>query len=159
MLDDLLDIQSLLTHRPAWQEIPAVKRQLFDEPVPMEGIGADAAYARFCSHILPYGNGNWHPRFFGFVQGQGTPLAMLAEMIAEMLAAGMNPHLTGFNQAPSMVERQVVGWLATLLGIPGACWLLVTGGTAANAGLGCGQIRGRTRSWRQCARQRVPALA
>jgi glutamate/tyrosine decarboxylase-like PLP-dependent enzyme len=128
MLDDMLDLQSSLTHRPAWQEIPAVKRQLFNEPVPVEGVGADAAYARFCSHILPYGNGNWHPRFFGFVQGQGTPLAMLAEM----LAAGMNPHLAGFNQAPSMVERQVVGWLASILGIPGAGGLLVTGGTAAN---------------------------
>ena len=128
MLDDMLDLQSSLTHRPAWQEIPAVKRQLFNEPVPVEGVGADAAYARFCSHILPYGNGNWHPRFFGFVQGQGTPLAMLAEM----LAAGMNPHLAGFNQAPSMVERQVVGWLASMLGIPGAGGLLVTGGTAAN---------------------------
>ena len=60
-----------LTHRPAWQEISATKRLLFDEPAPVEGIGADAAYARFRSHILPYGNGNWHPRFFGWVQGQG----------------------------------------------------------------------------------------
>lgn len=128
MLDDMLDIQSSLTHRPAWQELPATKRLLFDEPAPIEGIGADAAYARFRSHILPYGNGNWHPRFFGWVQGQGTPLAMLAEM----LAAGMNPHLAGFNHAPPMVERQVVGWLADIMGMPGAGGLLVTGGTAAN---------------------------
>lgn len=128
MLDDMLDVQSSLTHRPAWQEIPATKRLLFDEPAPMEGIGADAAYARFRSHVLPYGNGNWHPRFFGWVQGQGTPLAMLSEM----LAAGMNPHLAGFNHAPPMVERQVIGWLATLMGIPEAGGLLVTGGTAAN---------------------------
>ncbi|WP_411282379.1 pyridoxal phosphate-dependent decarboxylase family protein [Gemmatimonas sp.] len=129
MLDDMLDVQSTLTHRPAWQEIPAAKRLLFDEPAPIEGIGADAAYARFRSHILPYGNGNWHPRFFGWVQGQGTPLAMLSEM----LAAGMNPHLAGFNHAPPMVERQVVSWLAALMGIPEAGGLLVTGGTAANS--------------------------
>lgn len=128
MLDDMLDLQSSLTHRPAWQELPPLTRRLFEEPAPIEGIGADAAYALFRSHIVPYGNGNWHPRFFGWVQGQGTPLAMLAEM----LAAGMNPHLAGFNQAPPLVERQVVGWLATLMGIPGAGGLLVTGGTAAN---------------------------
>ncbi len=128
MLDDMLDLQSSLTHRPAWQELPPLARRLFEEPAPIEGIGADAAYALFRSHIVPYGNGNWHPRFFGWVQGQGTPLAMLAEM----LAAGMNPHLAGFNQAPPLVERQVVGWLATLMGIPGAGGLLVTGGTAAN---------------------------
>jgi aromatic-L-amino-acid decarboxylase len=65
MLDDMLGLQSSLTHRPAWQEIPAGKQHLFDEPAPMEGIGADAAYARFRSHVLPYGNGNWHPRFLG----------------------------------------------------------------------------------------------
>lgn len=128
MLDDMLDVQSSLTHRPAWQELPPAKRVLFDESAPMEGIGADAAYDRFRRHILPYGNGNWHPRFFGWVQGQGTPLGMLAEM----LAAGMNPHLAGFNHAPAMVERQVVGWMADLMGIPGAGGLLVTGGTAAN---------------------------
>jgi len=128
MMDDMLDVQSSLTHRPAWQEIPTTMRLLFDEPAPFEGIGADAAYARFRSHILPYGNGNWHPRFFGWVQGQGTPLAMLSEM----LAAGMNPHLAGFNHAPPMVERQVVSWLAALMGIPEAGGLLVTGGTAAN---------------------------
>ena len=82
MLDDMLDLQSSLTHRPAWQELPPLARRLFEKPAPIEGIGADAAYALFRSHIVPYGNGNWHPRFFGWVQGQGTPLAMLAEMLA-----------------------------------------------------------------------------
>lgn len=128
MLDDMLDVQASLTSRPAWQEIPEAYRCLFDAPAPLEGLGAEAAYSLFRSHILPYGNGNWHPRFFGWVQGQGTPLAMLSEM----LAAGMNPHLAGFNHAPPMVERQVVSWLAGLMGIPEAGGLLVTGGTSAN---------------------------
>ncbi len=128
MLDDMLDVQSSLTHRPAWQEMPEAERRLFDQSAPIAGIGADAAYAYFRTHILPYGIGNWHPRFFGWVQGQGTPLAMLSEM----LAAGMNPHLAGFNQAPAMVERQVIDWFAALMGIPGAGGLLVTGGSAAN---------------------------
>ena len=128
MLDDMLEVQSSLRDRPAWQELPAEKRSLFDEPAPIEGIGAEAAYTRFLTHILPYGNGNWHPRFFGWVQGQGTPLGMLSEM----LAAGMNPHLGGFNQAPAMVERQVLRWLGSLMGIPEAGGLLVTGGTSAN---------------------------
>jgi aromatic-L-amino-acid decarboxylase len=128
MLDDMFSAQEHLSHAPTWTELPADKRALFDRGVPWAGIGAEAAYEQFRSHILPYGNGNWHPRFFGWVQGQGTPLAMLAEM----LAAGMNPHLGGFNHAPPMVERQVISWLAELMGIPDAGGLLVTGGTAAN---------------------------
>ena len=133
MIDDMLDAQQQLAAAPTWQEVPSDKRVLFDAGVPQVGVGAEGAYELFRSHILPYGNGNWHPRFFGWVQGQGTPLAMLAEM----LAAGMNPNVGGFNQAPVMVERQVISWLAALMGIPEAGGLLVTGGTTANThGLG-----------------------
>lgn len=137
MLDDLLDAQRALPFTPAWRPLPGTKRQLFDAPGPVHGVGADAAYERFRTHVLPYGNGNWHPRFFGWVQGNGTPLAMLSDM----LAAGMNPHLAGFNQAPAQVERQVVGWFAEWMGMPGASGLFVTGGTMANVhGVACARI-------------------
>ncbi|HEY0930311.1 MAG TPA: pyridoxal-dependent decarboxylase [Gemmatimonas sp.] len=128
MLDELLDAQRALPHTPAWRPLPADKLPVFSEEGPRAGMGADAVYDRFRSHVLPYGNGNWHPRFFGWVQGNGTPLAMLADMIA----SGMNPHLAGFNQAPALVEQQVIGWLAEWMGIPGASGLFVTGGTMAN---------------------------
>lgn len=128
MIDDLLSAQQHLAEAPAWQPLPAEKRALFDELGPTTGIGSEAAYELFLSHVLPYGNGNWHPRFFGWVQGNGTPLAMLADM----LASGMNPHLAGFNQAPSLVEQQVIRWFGNWMGLPGASGLLVTGGTMAN---------------------------
>jgi aromatic-L-amino-acid/L-tryptophan decarboxylase len=77
---------------------------------------------------MRYTNGNLHPRFFGWVQGNGTPLGMMADM----LAAAINPHLAGFDQAPALVERQVIDWLAELLGMPGASGVLVTGGSMAS---------------------------
>src|SRR5262249_58553624 len=52
--------------------------------------------------------------------------------MAEMLAASLNPHLAGFNQAPALVEHQVVSWLAGLMGMPEASGVLVGGGTMAN---------------------------
>jgi glutamate/tyrosine decarboxylase-like PLP-dependent enzyme len=104
-------------------------RESFHAPVPREGAGDAAAYAAFVDRVMPYTVGNLHPRFWGWVQGQGTPLGMMADM----LAAGINPHLAGFNQAPALVEEEVIRWLATLLGFPaGASGLLVTGGTMAN---------------------------
>jgi glutamate/tyrosine decarboxylase-like PLP-dependent enzyme len=79
--------------------------------------------------IRPYPNGNNHPRFWGWVQGTGTPLAMMADM----LAAAMNPHLAGFNQAPALVEEQVLAWLTNLMGMPReSSGVLVSGGTIAN---------------------------
>ncbi|MDB4900312.1 MAG: decarboxylase, partial [Gemmatimonadetes bacterium] len=96
---------------------------------PRAGAGDAAAYDAFVERVMPYTSGNQHPRFWGWVQGNGTPLAMMAEM----LAAGINPHLAGFNQAPALMEYEVIRWLATLLGMPEqASGLLVSGGTMAN---------------------------
>jgi len=128
MVDDMLTQLEGLPDRKAWQEIPGEIRASLREPIPFTGIGPEAAYAHFTEWVLPYPNGNWHPRFFGWVQGQGTPLAMMADM----LASGLNPHLAGFNHAPPLVEQQVVDWCAQLLGFSGASGLLVSGGTMAN---------------------------
>jgi glutamate/tyrosine decarboxylase-like PLP-dependent enzyme len=50
-----------------------------------------------------------------------------------MLASGMNPHLAGFDQAPILVENQVLAWLIELMGMPmETSGILVGGGTIAN---------------------------
>jgi len=129
MLDDMFDHLATLREQPAWRPMPDRVRASFAANVPRAPEGAAAAYADFVENVLPYPNGNLHPRFWGWVQGNGTPVAMLAEM----LAAGMNPHLAGFDQAPALVEAQVIAWLAELMGFPrAASGILVTGGTMAN---------------------------
>lgn len=152
MLDDLLAAQRALPEQPVWQALPDVLRASFEESGPRHGIGPEAAYERVRRSVLPYGLGNWHPRFFGWVQGNGTPLAMLADMIA----AGLNPHLGGFNQAPALVERQVVSWFAEWFGMPGASGLFVTGGTMANVhALACARIGAARRLGRDVRRDGV----
>ncbi|MDB4885765.1 MAG: hypothetical protein JWN79_1203 [Gemmatimonadetes bacterium] len=129
MVDDMLAHLASLAQQPAWREMPPAVRGSFSGEVPREGKGDAAAYAEFVERVMPYTSGNQHPRFWGWVQGNGTPLAMMAEM----LAAGINPHLAGFNQAPALVEHEVVRWLASLLGMPhDASGVLVSGGTMAN---------------------------
>jgi aromatic-L-amino-acid decarboxylase len=129
MVDDTLAHLASLRDQPAWRPMPEEVRGSFAEPLPMEGVGAEAAYEAFAERVRPYPNGNLHPRFWGWVQGTGTPLAMMAEM----LAAAINPHLAGFDQAPKRVEEQVIAWLAELMGFPAsATGVLVAGGTMAN---------------------------
>ena len=128
MMHDVLEHQRALHEQPVWREMPASVRAALREPVPYNGVGAPRAYADFTARVLPYANGNAHPRFFGWVQGNGTPLGMLSDM----LASGLNAHLGGFNHAPAIVERQVVDWFAELFGFRGAGGLFVTGGTMAN---------------------------
>lgn len=129
MLDDMLTHLASLADKPAWQSVPPHVQTALKEPLPHEGEGAEAVYKQFKENVLPYPNGNLHPRFWGWVQGTGTPLGMMADM----LASGMNPHLAGFNQAPTLVEHQVVEWLAELLGMPsGTSGVMASGGTVAN---------------------------
>lgn len=128
MLDDIFDHLRGLREKPVWQPLPDDVTASLKQPVPFVAQGAEAVYQEFLEAILPYSNGNLHPRFFGWVQGTGTPLAMLADM----LAAGMNAHLAGFNQAPSLVEHQVLAWLAELMGMPAeSSGILLSGGSMA----------------------------
>ena len=129
VIDDTVGWLATLRERAAWSEMPEAVRASFDEAMPVEGAGAARAYAEFVERVRPYPNGNLHPRFWGWVQGTGTPLGM----IADMLAAALNPHMAGFNQAPALVEKQVLAWLAELMGFPpGSSGVLTSGGTMAN---------------------------
>jgi aromatic-L-amino-acid decarboxylase len=129
MLDDMVDHLRDVRSRPVWQPLPPHTRATFQAPLPAEPITPDAIYDRFRDTILPYATGNTHPRFMGWVHGGGTPLGMLAEM----LAGGLNANLGGRDHAPIEVERQVLRWAAEAFGLPEtAGGLLVTGSSMAN---------------------------
>jgi aromatic-L-amino-acid/L-tryptophan decarboxylase len=129
MIDDMIQYFQTLDEKAVWQVMPDQVKSAFLEPIPFNPSSTNVIYEEFLKNILPYSVGNAHPRFWGWVQGTGIPLAMLAEM----LASGMNPHLAGFNQAPALVEHQVLSWLAQLMGMPEqTSGLLVSGGTMAN---------------------------
>lgn len=130
MVDSMLDDLSTLRDQPAWRTPdPAAMNRIDSEPLPRGGQGEGATFQQFLSDVAPYRMGNIHPRFFGWVQGNGMPLGALADM----LASGLNPHLAGFNQAPRHVEFKVLDWLKELLGYPAtASGILLSGGSMAN---------------------------
>src|SRR5260370_573778 len=81
--------------------------------------------------VLPHPSGDIHPGFGGWVTGTGTPVGMLAGM----LASGMNPQGAEFDDSSAVVENQVIAWLVELLGLPaGTHGLLVSGGSLASLG-------------------------
>ena len=129
MVDEMLEYLRTVRDRPVWRSVPAEVHKRLAAPVPREPTAAAAVYEEFKRDVLPYPTGNIHPRFWGWVIGTGTPLAMLADM----LASGMNPQVAEFDDASAVVENKVIGWLVELLGMPaGTHGLLVSGGSMAN---------------------------
>jgi len=129
MLDDILTYQQTVRRRPVWRPVPKRVERKFEARLPLKGQSESEVYREFKRFILPYPLGNIHPRFWGWVMGNGTPLGSLSEM----LAAGMNPNLGGGNHVANLVERQVIDWLREMLGYSEkASGLLVSGGSMAN---------------------------
>lgn len=129
MLDDMLDYLEGIEKRPVWQSIPDTARAAFREALPAGPSGLAEAHQQFMTNVLPYATGNVHPGFMGWVHGAGTPVGMLAEM----LAAGLNANLGGRDHMPIEVERQILHWMRALFGFPEtASGLFVTGTSMAN---------------------------
>ncbi len=129
MIDDMLDYLRDVRDRPAWQRPSEEARAALMAPTPREGKPLSEVYDEFKRSILPYPTGNIHPRFWGWVMGNGTPVGMLAEL----LGGAMNCHVSGYDQSAVLVEKQVIGWLAELMDFPvNTSGLLVSGGTVAN---------------------------
>jgi aromatic-L-amino-acid/L-tryptophan decarboxylase len=129
MLDDMLDHIRHIRDEPVWRPMPKDIRAGFRAPLPQAGQPLEDIHSEFLSDILPYGSGNTHPRFMGWVQGAGT----VPGMLAEMLAAGLNANLGGRDHSGIEVERQLTGWVREMFGFPGsASGVFVTGTSMAN---------------------------
>lgn len=130
MIDDMFDYFENLRDQPAWQPIPdEVKNRLQDQSLPTEPQNIKEIYQDFLQEVLPYPKGSRHPRYWGWVEGNGTPFGMLADM----LASGMNSNVSFGEQSPVYVEMQVIDWCKEMLGFPkSSSGILVSGGSMAN---------------------------
>ncbi len=128
-LDAMIDHLATIRDRPVWQPMPDRLRAEFRQPLPKDARPLETALEDFDRAIKPYVTGNTHPMFMGWVHGGGTPVGMLAEM----LAAGLNANCGGRDHAGIEVERQVTLWAAQMLGFPAsASGVMVTGTSMAN---------------------------
>jgi glutamate/tyrosine decarboxylase-like PLP-dependent enzyme len=129
MLSDMLDYIEHIRAQPVWQPIPDSTRQKFHAPLPFAARPLASVHASVMQDILPHVVGNTHPRFMGWVHGGGTPVGM----VADMLAGGLNANVGGRDQMPLEVEAQVVRWMRALFGFPdSASGIFVTGTSMAN---------------------------
>lgn len=129
MVDDMMDYLQTIREQPAWRPIPQRVKNHLQQPLPLTPQGDEHTYQDFLENVLPYPHGNIHPRYWGFVNGTGSALGMLSEM----LAAAMNPNCGGADHSAIYVEQQVINWCKEMLDYaPEASGVLVSGGSMAN---------------------------
>ena len=130
MVDDMIDHLSTLRDRPVWRKLPDDTRaRLRDAPLPAAPTDPALVYEQMLRDVAPFVTGNTHPMFMGWVHGGGTAVGMLAEL----MAGALNANCGGRDHAGIELERRVIRWAATALGMPPTMsGLLVTGSSMAN---------------------------
>ena len=118
LVDRIADLLASIGSRPVTPgESPAeVRARLGHRPLP--GGGADPArlLGEVTDLLFEHSLFNGHPRFMGYITSSAAPIGMLADL----LAAAVNPNVGGWELSPvaSEIEAETVRWVAELVGYP-----------------------------------------
>ncbi len=129
-IDLLAQQMAAIRDLPTRQPVPEdLKQRFLHQPLPETESDPSELLNTFAQDVLPYPMGNASPRFFAWVNSPPAPMAVLAEL----LAAGMNPSVAGGDHAATYVEHAVLNWLKTIMTFPSSAGaVLASGGSVAN---------------------------
>jgi len=132
VLEIIADYVASLDSRPITSmATPAQLAELFNEPLPEEGLPEDEILRRFKSQILPHAMQVPSPRYFG--QFNPTPLPI--GVWADALCSALNQNAGAWRNGPTsaMLEARVIRWLCELVGYESQSFgTLASGGSEAN---------------------------
>lgn len=113
-----------------WQA-PALAEQPWRHPLPQQPtLTPETLLNRLRDDILPSGLAVHHPRNLGHQVAMPLPIAALCDLVAALTNQAMAVYEAG--PAATLIERQVIQWLTTLIGWQGAEGILTSGGAQAN---------------------------
>lgn len=116
--------------RPVFVPMTGPERStLLGRELPSKATAPEELLAAAREIVFSHPMGNGHPRFFGWVNSPPAPIGILADL----LAAAVNPSCAGGDHAAIYLERATVRWLMELLGFPtiGSMGILLSGTSMA----------------------------
>ncbi len=125
LLDDALDEMESFKQGRVWTPMPEEMKSELNVGLPKAGVSHEELRTMLAK-LLPYGVGNTHPRFFGWVHGAGNPGGLLAEIIG----ATMNVNCGGRDHGAIYVEKQVIEWCRQMMQFPEEASGLIVSGTS-----------------------------
>ena len=129
LVDDMFNYYEKLRSQPVWKEPTKEMKEKFLEPLPEKGSDLDTIYKDFKDYILPFNQGNIHPRYYSWIQGAGMPLGAIADFLASFL----NANVSIGDHSARYIDSQVVEWSKTMFNFPKkSSGLLVSGSSMAN---------------------------
>jgi len=129
MVRDMFYFMRTIRERPVWIQ-PTEKAKT---AIGLSGFGkapsVQDSYENFKENILPFVKGSGHGAYWSWVEGGGTPLGMMGEM----LAAGMNSNSNNGDHMAMYVDQEVARWLRDALQLDASGTVsFVSGGSMAN---------------------------
>jgi len=110
---------------------PALADANWQMPLPHHAtLSPNQLLEKLRDDILPAGLAIHHPRNLGHQVATPLPIAALCDLVAALTNQAMAVYETG--PAATMIERQVIRWLAELVGWDHAEGVLTSGGAQAN---------------------------
>jgi len=85
MIDDMVDYLKNVGERKVWTPIPQQVKDELKKSVPHQPSNVFEVYREFKENILRYPGGNIHPKHFAWVQGTGTAMGALADLMAGVM--------------------------------------------------------------------------
>jgi aromatic-L-amino-acid decarboxylase len=131
VIDEMADYLSEVRERPIWQAMSdEVRMAIREQELPENGYDFAETLEFLREMILPYPQGNGHPRFAGWINSAPAH----ASILLKPLAAAMNPNCGIGDHAGQTLERCAVQWIMELCNFPveGSAGVFVSGGSEAN---------------------------
>ena len=134
LVDQIAEFLAVLPHGPVTTgEPPSRIKALLGSAsgLPQSGSDPGELLGETAKLLFEHSLFNGHPKFWGYITSSAAPIGMLADL----LAAAVNPNCGAWNLSPvaTEIELQTVQWIAELLRYPKDCGgVLVSGGNMAN---------------------------